>query len=236
MWLYFRDDDLGWNPKDFSRLVTLFARHDQRFNAAAIPAGLTDQIIKDSIPYSYQASPYLQVVTHGFSHQNHQKEGKKSEFGIGRDLEVVRQELRTGREQLTERFENYFPCFVPPWNRMEEVYMDLLPGCGYRMISRDEGAKGLAPLPEFNITVDLHTSREATKPSAKEIFRQLAKYNEEGRESLGVMLHHTKMTEDDYTILDELLKDLSKRSIQSVFFSDMLPGFERRADSEVSHV
>lgn len=236
MWLYFRDDDLGWNPKEFSRLVTLFARHDQRFNAAAIPASLTDQIIKDSIPYSYQASPYLQVVTHGFSHQNHQTEGKKSEFGIGRDLEIVRQELRTGREQLTERFENYFPCFVPPWNRMEEVYMDLLPGCGYRMISRDEGAKGLAPLPEFNITVDLHTSKEAKKPTAKEIFRQLAKYNEEGRESLGVMLHHTKMTEDDYAILDELLKDLSKRSIQTVFFSDMLPGFERRADSEVSHV
>jgi hypothetical protein len=64
----------------------------------------------------------------------------------------------------------------------------------------------------------------------------LAKANEEGRDFVGVMLHHSKMLDEDFQILDELLKNLSKRSIQSVFFSDMLPGNGRRLDIEVGHV
>lgn len=236
MWLYFRDDDLGWNPKEFARLLTTFARHDQRMNAAAIPSILTDEIIQESIPYSYQASPYLQVVTHGFAHLNHETIGKKCEYGPSRKIEEVRNELISGREQLATRFENYFPCFVPPWNRMEEDFRNLLPQCGYLMLSRDEGGEGASPVPEFNVSIDLHTRKDGVKHSAKEIFQQLARCNEEGRDSVGVMLHHSKMVAEDFEILDELLKNLSKRSIQSVFFSDMVPGFERRVEPEVSHV
>lgn len=236
MWLYFRNDDLGWNPKEFSRLLTLFARHDQRLNTAAIPSCITDHIIKESIPYSYQASPYLQVVAHGFSHKNYQKEGKNSEYGSDRDFEEVRKELVEGNRILREKFENYFPCFVPPWNRIEEAFVDLLPSCGYKMLSRDEKGEAASSLPEFSVSIDLHTRKDGVKLSAKEIFRDLARRQEAGHDSVGVMLHHCKMNEEDFTILDELLKELSKRNIQSVFFSDMLPGSERRVDIEVGHV
>lgn len=237
MWLFFRDDDLGWNPKEFARLVTLFARHDQKLNAAAIPGEITDQMIQESIPYSYQAAPFLQVVTHGFQHKNHETAGKKSEYGSARTLEEVKNELETGRLLLAERFENYFPCFVPPWNRFEDRFLGLLPECGYRMLSRDEPSRALkAPLPEFDVALDLHTSKTEGRRSAKEIFRDLAKRNEAGQECTGVMLHHSKMTEEDFVILDDLLKEISKRGIASCFFSDLIPGSERRREIEVTHV
>ena len=58
----------------------------------------------------------------------------------------------------------------------------------------------------------------------------------QGDDFAGVMLHHCRMTDEDFATLDELLKDLSKRSIYSCFFSDLIPGSERRREIEVTHV
>ena len=82
----------------------------------------------------------------------------------------------------------------------------------------------------------MHTQKNETKLTAKEIFRELARFNDEGRDFAGIMLHHARMEENDFLVLDELLKELTKRNIQSVFFSDMLPGSERRTGIEVGHV
>ncbi len=237
MWLLFRDDDFGWQPKAFARLLTLFARYDQKLNAAAIPFGLTDAVIQESVPYSYQAAPYLQFVTHGYRHENFQKEGKKCEFGDARLPSDVLRELVDGRELLQSRFENYFPCFVPPWNRIHDSHLPLLKKAGYLMLSRDESDKDrtTAPIPEFNVSLDLHTNKKL-KFESKEIFRSLASKFEAGEEFTGVMLHHNVMTDEDFQTLEELLKELTKRNIFSCFYSDLIPGFERRVESEVGHV
>jgi len=115
----------------------------------------------------------------------------------------------------------------------------LLPEAGYKMLSRDEGSSPRAvgaPVPEFDICLDLHTSKTGARLSAKEIFRELARRNEAGHECSGVMLHHCRMTDEDFQTLDELLKDLSKRCIPTNFFSDMVPGMGRTRDIEVTHV
>lgn len=240
MWLFFRDDDLGWEPAKFARLLTTFARHDQKLNAAAIPDCLTDEMLAESIPYSYQAAPYLQVVTHGFAHRNHAAEGqKKCEFGVSRERASVREELLAGRERLQGRLENYFPCFVPPWNRFHESFLDLLPECGYAMLSRETevaAKSGRAAIPEFDVALDLHTRKDGLRLDGQEIFRALANRQEEGHAVTGVMLHHCKMEEADFEALDLLLKQMSKRSIESMFFSEMLPEGARRRGIEVSHV
>jgi hypothetical protein len=240
MWLFFRNDDLGWKPKEFARLVTLFARHDQKLNAAAIPSLVSEAVIQESIPYSYQAAPYLQVVTHGYRHENYQNEmEKKAEYGKGRSIALVKKELEEGRRGLESRFENYFPCFVPPWNRFSEEYLPLLSETGYRMLSRDGGSyghSGISPVPEFDICLDLHTAKGGKRLSAKEIFAQLAARHEAGQDFSGVMLHHCKMTDEDFATLDGLLKEISKRGIASCFFSDLSPGSERRCDIGVTHV
>ncbi|MCO5142234.1 MAG: hypothetical protein M9962_03990 [Oligoflexia bacterium] len=240
MWLYFRDDDLGWEPRAFSRLLTTFARHDQKLNAAAIPCDLTKEVIEKSIPYSYQASPYLQVVTHGYRHKNYEKEGKNTEFGPSRSQEEVLNELRDGLKTIQDHFENSFACFVPPWNRIDNKHLASLELAGYQMLSRnvsESDKSGKMVLPEFNISLDLHTNKKEGRKTAKEIFHSLAKAYESGAESTGVMLHHTKMIDEDYETLDLLLKELSKRCIQSVFFSEMLPGGSlQKLEIEANHV
>lgn len=85
--------------------------------------------------------------------------------------------------------------------------------------------------------MDLHTNKKEEKKSAKEIFRLLANEYERGAESTGVMLHHAKMEEEDFETLDQLLKELSKRSIRTVFFSEMLPGGGvEKLEIEANHV
>lgn len=239
MWLFFRDDDLGWNPREFARLVTLFAKHDQKLNAAAIPSLLSDDVLAESIPYSYQAAPFLQIVSHGYSHTNHEAEGKKSEFGASRSAADVRAELEFARKSLEGRLENYFPCFVPPWNRIDDKFLPLLSEAGFLMLSRETEValkSDRAPVPEFNVVIDLHTRKDNERLGAKEIFRDLARRHEAGEDHAGVMLHHGRMTDEDFATLDELLKNLTKRNIRSVFYSDMIPGFERRETPELSHV
>jgi peptidoglycan/xylan/chitin deacetylase (PgdA/CDA1 family) len=237
MWLLFRDDDLGWQPKAFARLLTLFARYDQKLNAAAIPYDLNEKLIQESIPYSYQAAPFLQVVTHGYRHLNYQIEGKKSEFGSDRSAKEVLEDLKVGKKILQENFENYFPCFVPPWNRIDDSFIPLLKEAGYLMLSRNDTESPFVQslLPEFNVSMDLHTNK-IQKLQAKEAFSILSKKYEQGEEFTGVMLHHANMTEEDFEILEDLLKELRKRNIFSCFYSDLIPGFERRTEIEVGHV
>jgi hypothetical protein len=240
MWVFFRDDDLGWEPKAFARLLTTFAKNDQRLNAAAIPSLLSDEIIGESIPYSHQASPFLQVVVHGYAHENHQKEGKKCEFGADRSEDSVAQELGLGLKKIQSTFENSFPCFVPPWNRMADRHLPLLRSAGFKVLSREAEVSKKSARPqgiiEADIDLDLHTRKDGHRLSAAQIFRQLALWNEEGKNSAGIMLHHNRMTDSDFLEMDTLLKELSKRNIQTVFFSDMVPGSERRSELESFHV
>lgn len=239
MRLFFRDDDLGTNPAEFARLVTLFAKHDQKLNAAAIPAGLSEDMIRASIPYSYQAAPFLQVVTHGYSHVNHEASGKKCEYGVSRESYDVQRELHFGRHALAEQFENYFPCFVPPWNRIHDFHLPHLKSAGFLMLSRETevAAKSSpAPVPEFNVCLDLHTRKDGERLSAPDIFRALSLRQEAGEDHTGVMLHHNRMTEEDFATLDEVLRELSRRGVPTFFFSELAPGFERRLSPELDHV
>ena len=232
MWVFFRDDGFGLDPKGFSRLLTTFARNDQKLNAAAISGLVTEETFYQSIPYSYQASPFLQLVTNGFMHKNHEAKGM-SEYGGSRKFEDVKQELIKSRENLEEFSQNFFPCFVPPWNHFDAAFDELLPACGYRMISRDQLSTS-SSLPEFGISLDFHVRKE--KHTAKDLFSHLARAHEAGTDFVGIGLRHAELSSDDLEVIDGLLKNLSKRSIQTVFFSDMLPGFEQRLEMESGHL
>lgn len=223
MWLLFRADGFGTAPKEFARLLTLFACHDQKLNAAALPEHLTEEGIRASIPYSYQAAPFLQIVTNGTN---------PGSFS----LEQAKAALEAERIALAERFENYYACFVPREEKIENACLGLLPECGYRMLSRnEESRKGQAPLPEFSVNLRFREWRMSGR-SGRELFREVARYFEAGREFTGIALEHASMNDEDFAALDELLKEMSKRCVQSVFFSDLLPGSERRLGAELAHL
>lgn len=64
MWLFFRNDDLGLAPENFSRLLGLFDHYNHKLNAAVRPELVS--AARASLPMG-EAVEYLQIVAHGGS-------------------------------------------------------------------------------------------------------------------------------------------------------------------------
>jgi hypothetical protein len=99
------------------------------------------------------------VLQHGWRHLNHSAGGKKSEFPPERLYQDVAFDLAAGRARLTELFgTSALPVLVPPWNRFDDRFLALLPGCGISAISRTKPRRVQSPIPgliESNVHVDL---------------------------------------------------------------------------------
>ena len=55
---------------------------------------------------------------HGLAHVNHEREGRKCEFGPSRDAAAQRRDIADGRERLAALLgDRVDPIFTPPWNR-----------------------------------------------------------------------------------------------------------------------
>lgn len=216
--IFFRADDAGWSNDRFERLASLFAFHGHHLNAAAIPLAcrqsppaLPRGAVRDAVEFH----------SHGWAHLDHETSGKKSEFGASRSPDTVARELTESRSALAELLgDRYFPAFVPPWNRIDERFLPLLPAAGFRAISRDGIARASCPgLDELNINVDLHTSRVPPPATPAGV---LAATTGSGLRTGGIMLHHARMAETDFTFLNELLGLMTQRGIQSRFISELI--------------
>ena len=79
----------------------------------------------------------VDVLQHGYAHRNHEPPAaKKAELGAARPAAMVREELGRGARLLAAAFgAQALPVLVPPWNRIAEPLIDLLPAEGYRGLS-----------------------------------------------------------------------------------------------------
>lgn len=82
--------------------------------------------------------PGARVVVHGYGHRNHAGATmKKSEFPAGRDVAAMRDDLSRGLTRLGTLFgPRLLAVLVPPWNRIADALLPLLPGSGFRGLSR----------------------------------------------------------------------------------------------------
>lgn len=219
MQLFFRDDDFGWEMERFSRLASLFAEQGHKLNAAAIPQLTNSAAIRSGLPA--QAAASVQLVVHGFSHTNHEPAGKKSEFGPYRKLEEVEKQLAEGLERVGSAANNFFPCFVPPWNSIDSRFLPLLASTGYRMLSRFEKASAeRGPLPERSVSLDLHTRKDGIWLSPEAILTSIYEA-QKTQSALGVMLHHNRMEDSDYATLASVLAALRAQGTESYFYSEL---------------
>lgn len=217
MKLFFRNDDLGWNPREFSQLLDLFVQNGHKLNVAAIPMACLETYEPGSFA---NTAPYLQIHSHGLAHFDHAEFGKKCEFGDNRTRESVAQDLQKSKAIAEELFgELYYPAFTPPWNRISDQFIPLLKEAGFEVLSRDGDKNASFPgLQELNIDVDLHTCKVPVQLTPEELVERIQSGD---RKTLGIMLHHKHMARKDYDDLDRLLKILNEREIPSHFFSEM---------------
>jgi hypothetical protein len=101
----------------------------------------------------------IAVLQHGWLHLNHSGVRKKSEFPRDRPSTDISFDLCAGRARLSELFgAQALPVLVPPWNRFDDCFLELLYGCGLNGISRSLPRRARRPAPaiiEANVHIDL---------------------------------------------------------------------------------
>jgi peptidoglycan/xylan/chitin deacetylase (PgdA/CDA1 family) len=203
--VFFRDDDAGWRDDRLRALLDLFAARDVPIDLAAIPLDLTPALATE-LRARVAAAP-VGVHQHGFAHVNHEREGRKCEFGPSRGLDAQLADIRAGRERLADLLGDALqPMFTPPWNRCTQDTGAALHELGIGVLSRDRTAEPLARpgLAELPVQVDWFAKRKGERLGRAAVGEQLGARALEPA-PLGVMLHHAEMEDEDMAATAELL-------------------------------
>lgn len=217
--VFFRADDVAAPGEACARMLETFARHGLPLHLAVTPAWLTParwdvlrRLAGDGDQWCWHQ--------HGWRHVNHQRAGRKGEFGDERDIEAKRTDLARGRERLESIMgERFSPVFTPPWNRFDAQTALLLREAGYVAVSRWTGAQRAVPtppgLPDIPVNADLHTRREADPAAGMDgLLREVEGALAAGR--LGFMLHHQRMNDAAFVFLDRCLAAVAESGLVPV--------------------
>jgi hypothetical protein len=192
--VFFRDDDAGWGDDRLLALIDRFAERKLPLDLAVIPAELSARL----------ASALLErdvgLHQHGYSHANHEVEGRKCEYGASRRADLQRADILRGREVLTEFLgARLDPFFTPPWNRCTRDTAAALSELGFALLSREHRAEPFGLLPELPVHVDV------ARLAPDELDAHFAALVDSGAGPIGVMFHHAVMEQEDFARAGELL-------------------------------
>lgn len=125
---WWRDDDATTMTPELGRLLSIGAKFGVSVAVAVIPARADETLVR-----IFDVNGDICVLQHGYAHSNHAASPeKKSELGADRPCDDVAAELLRGHEMLAGLFDDGFlPVIVPPWNRIAEGIVSLLPKLGY---------------------------------------------------------------------------------------------------------
>ncbi len=221
----FRVDDIGGaNDQVIGTLLELFRTYSTSLNLAVVPTWINESTWKSYSDYELESSLWC-WHQHGFAHINHQKAGKKSEFGSARTCTEIKTDLENGNKHLKSIMGNAFtPIFTPPWNRCSKETLDALVQLNFSASSRSSDPKKILTqnLPEFPINIDLHTRKETNAElSWKNLYEEIL--NAGSGEYMGFMLHHLVMNKTGFKFLEILLKLIRDYNIPSLTFKEVLP-------------
>ncbi len=214
--LFFRDDDVDEDEESLQRLLRLFSGRDTPINLAIIPGLLTDGAI-ELLKECQAGKPGLICLNqHGWRHVNHEREGRKCEFGSSRSFAEQFEDIARGQARLNEAFgDNWFPAFIPPWNRCAEVTFQALDQLGYQVFSAKQGGAAVTGygFQEISITLDLYRWQggASLKPPEEIVDDLIAQLLQ--RQTIGLMLHHKVMDEKAFSFLGSLLDALAPHPV-----------------------
>jgi peptidoglycan/xylan/chitin deacetylase (PgdA/CDA1 family) len=193
--VFIRDDDAGW---DDQRLIGL----------AAIPTRVGPALARELCERIDAPGAPVGIHQHGLAHVNHEREGRKAEFGSSRSAGDQRRDILEGRERLGALLGGRVaPIFTPPWNRCSAVTAACLRQLGFRVLSRDAAAPAanVPGLTEIPIHVDWFARRKGEHLSRAAVAERMAADITRGATPLGVMLHHAVMDERERASAGALL-------------------------------
>ena len=215
--IFLRDDDIDVDEETLRQLLDISLSRSVPINLEIIPGKLTEtgiRLLKDHKRFFPELFEFHQ---HGWMHLNHEKQGRKCEFGTSRNFEQQFADIQKGKLLLEEIFgERFYPSFTPPWNRCTEDTFSVLDRLGFEVLSKDAGEREVSGynFQEISITLNLYQSRKTggglQSPDA--IVRQLISQIISGN-CVGILLHHKVMDDDAFCLLDLLLAELCRSTV-----------------------
>ena len=199
--VFFRDDDAGWGDARLLALLDAFAERGLPVDLAVIPLELDAGLARE-----LRARP-VGLHQHGLAHVNHEREGRKCEFGPARDAAAQRRDVAEGRERLAGLLgDRLDPIFTPPWNRCTIDTGHVLAELGFSALSREARAEplGVPGLRELPVSVDWFAHRHGTRLSPDELGAGVATAIG-GDSPVGLMFHHEIMDAADMKRAGDLL-------------------------------
>jgi hypothetical protein len=200
--VFFRDDDAGWGDARLFELLDRFAACSLPVDLAVIPLELDEGLARE-----LAARPRVGLHQHGLAHVNHEREGRKHEFGPARAVTAQRADIAAGRDRLADLLgERVDPVFTPPWNRCTADTGRCLTELGFEVLSREARAAplGVPGLRELPVSVDWFAHRHGERLSRGELGERIAAAIGSGA-PLGVMFHHAVMDAGEMRRAAELL-------------------------------
>jgi peptidoglycan/xylan/chitin deacetylase (PgdA/CDA1 family) len=183
--VFFRDDDAGWGDERLLELIARFEATGLPLDLAVIPAELTPRLAE-----TLRERP-VGLHQHGYAHVNHQREGRRCEFGSDRSRAQQQDDIARGRERLRELLgDRLDPFFTPPWNRCTRDTGEALVALGFAALSREHRAERLGLLPEVSVHLDV------ARLTPEELDARFAAHVRAGG-PVGVMFHHAVMEDAD---------------------------------------
>ena len=205
-WL--RDDDAVEPTAALERLLVLREEYQVPLTLAVIPAHVKEQLAR-----RLAHEDGVNVVVHGWSHENHAPANeKKQELGPHRALDVMSAELGDGHKLLEKLFlDRFVPVLVPPWNRIDPLLLNGLPNLDFKALSvfGPVNEKFTAVLPVINAHVDLmdwHGTRGCRDHGQliEAIIKELRLRFISSDEPIGILTHHLVHDKSAWDFLQKL--------------------------------
>ncbi|MDA5557539.1 polysaccharide deacetylase family protein [Shimia sp. MMG029] len=217
---WWRDDDAVVPTPKLDQLSALSAATEVPVHLAIIPKQAT-QALADVLDARFVP------IVHGWDHVSHSLPGaKNAEFGAGRQLEAVEDDLRNACGRMQRLFGSRLaPMFVPPWNRMDTAFMPTLAELGYDAVSAYNPRKqafAAASVAQINTHLDpifWRGTRGLVEPEV--LITQMVALLKDRRagvtdnhEPLGYLTHHLVHDADIWEFSREFLKEICDGPVQ----------------------
>jgi hypothetical protein len=211
--LFFRDDDVDEDETSLRTLLDVFLNHDIPVNLEVIPGRLSGSATGLLHQYLKLRPDLFEINQHGWLHLNHEREGRKCEFGPSRSFGQQLTDLANGQKVLEDAFNDAFSrVFTPPWNRCWADTFRALDQLGFEALSKKRGMEPVTgySFREISVTLDLYHWKDGvqvkTPPElVNELISQMSEFD-----IVGIMLHHKVMDEFAFEMLESLLAELRR--------------------------
>lgn len=207
--LFFRFDDIGplnWSSFQLIELMETLARP---YVLAVIPSALS-WCMKRRLRHTRHAI----VFQHGTTHKNRNGPQAPDEFPAEWGVDRIAAEMRRGRHILEDALGTPITGYVPPWNRISSVALQVVEREGYKILSGD--AIHPTPLLQWPVHVDVYSSyRPVSVRSNQDIESEIAGYLQTTT-LVGVVVHPLSIPRSHKRELQQLLRSNTNRMISDL--------------------